>query len=91
MDAPDLFNGIFETGGGLVIWMNIYRLYKDKRIRGVSFAPFIFFTLWGFWNLYYYPHLGQIMSFIGGIFVVTANAIWVLMAVYYGWKERKIG
>lgn len=92
MSIPDLINGTFELGGGILLWMNVYRLYKDKIIRGVSLAPFVFFTLWGYWNLYYYPHLSQWASFVGGIFVVAANTAWVLMAIYYiqqGNRRRK--
>lgn len=47
----DIVNSIFEFIGGITAWVNCYKVFKDKKIRGV-FWPFVaFFTLWGFWNL----------------------------------------
>lgn len=91
MLTPDLINGIFEFGGSLLIWRSIWLLYHQKIVRGVSAWPTSFFALWGYWNLYYYPHLDQWLSFSGGISIVTANTIWVVQMVYYLWKEKKGG
>jgi hypothetical protein len=38
----------------------------------------------GFWNLFYYPHLDQWLSFAGGVLIVLANTVWIAMAVHYG-------
>ena len=83
MNVPDLINGLFEAFGGILLCINIYRLLKDKRVQGVSLVPVSFFTLWGCLNLFYYPHLNQWISFMGGILVVLANTTWILMAIYY--------
>ncbi len=79
----DVINGSFEAFLGVLIWLNVYRLHKDKTIKGISLIPTVFYILWGFWNIYYYPYLGQIISMIGGIFIVLANTVWVAMAIYY--------
>ena len=79
----DIINGAFESVAGVLIWMNVITLYKDKTITGVHWCPVLVFTLWGFWNLVYYPHLGQWISFFGGIAVVTANTTWLIQMVYY--------
>ena len=84
----DLINGIFEIGGGLLIALNCLRLYKDKEVKGVSIAVVAFFTVWGYWNLYYYPSLNQWMSLAGGVIIVLANSVWVGMALYYGRKDK---
>src|SRR5690349_21170123 len=86
MTTPDLINGLFELTGGLLNWGNVIRLYRDKQVRGVYVPAWALFTLWGFWNLYYYPHLNQWMSFAGGLVIVTANTVWVALAGYY--RER---
>jgi len=85
----DMINGIFEIAAGILIWANCYRVYKDKQVKGVSLLAVSVFVLWGYWNLYYYPFLGQWLSFIGGIMVVTANTVWVGMMMYYVRKEKK--
>ncbi len=85
INTPDLINGAFEFFGGALNWLNVRQLAKDKQIKGVSLVPTAVFTLWGLWNLYYYPHLSQWMSFAGGLIIVAANAVWVSLA----WKYRK--
>lgn len=91
MNLPDLINGSFEMVGGCLLWFNSYRILKDKRLKGVFIFPTIFFTFWGFWNLYYYPHLNQILSFVGGCNVVLANTTWVILALYYKRIARRRG
>jgi hypothetical protein len=83
MSIPDLINGLFEVGGGLMQLQNCRRLWRDRRIAGVDWRVFVFFTAWGFWNLFYYPSLGQTLSFAGGIVIVSANALWVAMALKF--------
>ncbi len=83
MTWPDITNGTYELLGGFFILAHCWRLWKDKRVRGVSFIAVVFFASWGMWNLYYYPHLGQWWSFSGGVFIVAANSFWIGMMVYY--------
>ncbi len=91
----DLVNSLFEFCGAPFILVSVFKLHKDKVVKGVSWVHVLFFTLWGFWNLYYYPFLGQWLSFYGGIAIVSANAIWVGLLMYYsfkdGWMEKIIG
>jgi uncharacterized membrane protein YfcA len=84
----DIINGIFELGGGILLILNCFKLYKDKVVKGVSISVCAFFTVWGYWNLYYYPCLNQWVSFAGGILIVAANSVWVAMAIIYSRKEQ---
>jgi hypothetical protein len=81
--APDLINGAFEFGGSIMLWRNVYQLYKDKMVRGVHWGPTGFFWVWGLWNLFYYPHLNQWASFFGGLSIVTANGVWLYQMLKY--------
>ena len=83
MNIPDLINGCFEISAGILLWLNVRKLLKDKQLRGITILPTLVFGLWGFWNLYYYPYLKQMISFVGGISVVAANTTWVILAIYY--------
>lgn len=91
----DKTNGIFEMAGGLLLCINIYKLRRDKSLAGVSVLPTIHFTMWGVWNLWYYPSLGQTWSFWGAVCIVSANTVWVIMAIWYivkKWlKQRQAG
>ena len=85
---PDLINGLFEGLGALFLLQNVLRLHKDKIVRGVHWLPTSFFMLWGYWNLFYYPHLNQWLSFFGGLAIVIVNTVWLGQMIFYLRKER---
>lgn len=87
MNIADIINGVFECGGGFAILLSVRRLHRDKQVKGVHPLPVLFFTTWGLWNLFYYPSLGQWMSFAGGLFIVIVNAIWLAQIAYYSRRE----
>ena len=79
----DWINGSFEIIGGVLSWMNVKKLQKDKHLAGVYWPVTAFFSVWGLWNLFYYPSLDQWVSFVGGLFLVSGNSVWVLLAIKY--------
>jgi len=85
----DGINGTFQLLGGVFILLHCYRLFCQKKVRGVSLIATIFFASWGIWSLYYYPFLGQWCSFIGGVGIVLAETLYVGMLIYYLLKERR--
>ena len=88
MSWQDIVNGSYEALGGMALWVNVRALARDKAIAGVRVLPTAFFASWGVWNLYYYPHLSQWVSFAGGLNIVCANATWLALMVYYGVARR---
>lgn len=91
MSPQDLVNSLFETLGGFFVILSIVKLHKEKSVRGYHWATVFFFTAWGFWNVYYYPHLGQWLSFLGGLFIASMNAILLSQMLYYTHKEKNDG
>ncbi len=85
----DATNAIFELIGALLIIINIRKVLEDGEVKGVSPIPVTFFTLWGFWNIFYYPYLGQWLSFIAGIIMFITNTIWVGLMLYYIREEQR--
>lgn len=83
MTFADTVNGTFEVLGACFVALNVRRLYRDKVVRGIHWLSIAFFTSWGFWNLYFYPAVGQWLSFYGGLGVVVANTCWLTLLVYY--------
>lgn len=79
----DIINGLFEGIGSILCWVNTITLYKSKKVSGVYWPTTLFFSLWGIWNLVYYPSLNQTWSFYGGVFLVSGNISWVVLAIYY--------
>jgi hypothetical protein len=84
----DGVNGLYELLAGAAVLMHCWRLYKDKKVRGASWIATAFFFSWGLWNLYYYPHLDQWLSFVGGLGIVAANCVWLTMMLYYIRNEK---
>ena len=84
----DSVNGMFEFLSGFFILLHCIKMFRDKKIRGVSFLAAVYFTAWSYWNLHYYPNLNQWWSFTGGVFTTIAHTIWFTMIVYYIRKER---
>jgi len=90
MSWQDLVNGVYEFMGAPFILMSILQLHKDKKVKGVSWIHVAFFSSWGYWNLYYYPHLNQWCSFLGGLFLVLTNTFWLGQIVYYLRKDKNL-
>lgn len=84
----DAINGSFELLGAWFTWRNAVQLYRDKTIKGVYWPMWAFFSAWGIWNLWYYPSLGQILSFYAGSLLVCGNIAWTVMAIRLAWAQR---
>jgi len=83
MSIADLINGAFELSGSIFVLLNILKLNKDKMVHGVSWVSVSFFTCWGWWNIYYYPSLGQWFSTIGGVLLAITNTYWTCQLLHY--------
>lgn len=83
----DVINGLFEFLGAPFILLSVIKLYKQKQVKGVSWVHAVFFTIWGWWNLFYYPSLGQWISFAGGIAIVVTNSLWLVQMLYYSRRK----
>jgi hypothetical protein len=86
--TADFTNGLFEFFAALFILNHCRVLFADKQAKGVSKMSTGFFFLWGLWNIFYYPGLGQWWSFAGGLFVVAANCLWLGLMLHYE-RRRK--
>lgn len=89
MQFPDLINGTFEAGGAIINVTNVLAIRRDRMVRGVHWSPWAVFSAWGIWNLYYYPHLNQWLSFTGGLAIVAVNMTWLGHYIYYEFGRRK--
>lgn len=80
----DLVNAAFEWAMALCSLANSLGVLRARGYKGIS--PFVFGLafLWGVWNLYYYPSLGQWSSFSAGLAVVASNLLLVALMVYFG-------
>ena len=88
MNIPDVINGVFEAIGGFVILLSVRKVLQDRQVHGVHWGHVLFFVTWGWWNLYYYPHLDQWYSAAGAGGVALANTAWMILIMKYGFKRR---
>lgn len=85
----DAINATFELVGTALNCLSIYRVYKDKCIKGVSVVPTTFYFSWGLWNIYFYPTMNLWLSFWAGLAIIFSNATWVALALYYRHRNEK--
>ena len=83
MNTPDAINGCLEFLAGFMILNHCRVVLRERVVAGVSIVSTIFFSAWGIWNLWYYPHLGQMLSFYGGLLIVIANCLWVGLMIRF--------
>lgn len=88
-ETIDAINGSFELAGAVFCALNVRAIWRDKIVRGVYWPAVAFFALWGWWNLLYYPLLGQIYSFLAGVLLTLANSLWVILLIYFTRKENR--
>jgi hypothetical protein len=75
----DFINGMLELGGAAFMTMDVRQILRDREVRGVYWPARGFFAVWGLWNLYYYPSLGQWWSTVAGASLVTVNIVWLVL------------
>lgn len=84
MNTADFLNALFEFIGGTLTWLNVRSVYRARGYVGITLPAVIFFTSWGCWNLWFYPHLGQDWSFHAGLWMFTANIAWLGLMLVFG-------
>jgi hypothetical protein len=89
MEYADLINCLYEFVIGILIINNCRVLYHDKSVAGVSIVSTIIFATSGVWNLYYYPSLNQWASFIGDIFIISSNILYIVLLIKYTKKAKQ--
>lgn len=86
--TPDQINGTFEVLGALFVLNHCRHVLRDGQVAGVSIASTVFFFAWGCWNIFYYPHLGQMWSLYGGVALAMANTFYIVLLVRFSMSPR---
>jgi hypothetical protein len=87
MNWPDAVNGGFEILGAPFVLLSLIKLLRERDASGVSLVTLLFFSSWGFWNLFFYSHLGQWWSVCGSVTSTLANTAWAIAVFYYRGKR----
>lgn len=86
--GPDGVNAAFGFVSMWIIVINIVKLYKDKEVKGLHWIAPAFYTTWALWNLYYYAHLAQRISFLTGVGTAISYVVYLSMVLYYVRKSN---
>jgi hypothetical protein len=87
MMTPDIINGVFEVCGSVAVWMNFWAILKDRGYAGTRIPMMLFFTSWGFWNLFFYSHLLQWVSLYASLLLTAGNCAVVGAMLWFGRKK----
>ena len=85
--TPDCVNAAFEIAGSVAVWCNFAAILKDRGYAGTRVPMMMFFTSWGFWNLYFYAHLLQWASLVASLALTGGNVAVVAAMFYFGRKK----
>jgi hypothetical protein len=84
----DLINAALNMGGAVAISTSIFRVLRDKMVKGVHWGMLIFFITWSIWNLVLYTHVGLWYSFLAGIIMVITEATYLFLLIFYSKIEK---
>lgn len=85
MNWMDVGNAVFECSGGLFVALNAWDIWKKKAVAGQTLTALFFFTMWGIWNLFYYPSQNQWWSTVGAWSIMIVNSV----QIYLVFRFRK--
>lgn len=85
----DLINSFgFELASCLFLSLNIYSLYRDKIVKGMSVLSMAFYNSWAIWNVFYYYSINQSWSYYIGVAVAILTTWWTVQAIWYCHKNK---
>ena len=85
----DVINAVLNIGGVIAISTSIYRVLRDKMVRGVHWGMLLFFISWSSWNLVLYSHVGLWYSVLAGIIMVITEATYLFLLIFYSYKQQE--
>lgn len=83
MQAVDITNAVFEGTGTVLAWLNVFRLMRDKSVRGTNWWATGFWATWGVWNVVFYALTGLYVSLVATAGLSLAYMVWVVLAYRY--------
>ncbi len=81
--SNDVINSAFELAGAFVVLLNVRQIRIDREVKGTDWRVVAFFSIWGCWNISFYPTVNAPLSAYAAIGLVTVNNLWLIHLAYY--------
>ncbi len=79
----DWFNALLVMGGMYLAAANAIALHRDKKVRGVYWKAWVFYSFCAVWDIYYYKSVGHPWSVAAAVLLSVATIAWLAMAFRY--------
>tara|TARA_R110002096_G_scaffold108308_3_gene237001 strand:- start:2035 stop:2298 length:264 start_codon:yes stop_codon:yes gene_type:complete len=80
----DQINGGFIFVAALFYVLNLFKLMKDKDVKGISKVSIIFFSFWNIWTLFFFLMVTEFWWTIGAYVLVSAlNVTYIILMIKY--------
>jgi hypothetical protein len=67
----------------IVGFANLYRLWQDKMVHGVSYFPSVIYAGTNAFEVWYFSSRGDWMTAIGAALMFTGTFSWLALALFY--------
>lgn len=82
--SADIINGIFVFSASFFYAINVYKLMKDKQVKGYTFSSLVFFCAWNIWNaVFFLTSTDFFWSKVSSITCAAINTTYLLIAYRY--------
>ena len=84
----DQINGGFIFVAALFYVLNLFKLMKDKDVKGISKVSIIFFSFWNIWTLFFFLMVTEFWWTIGAYVLVSVlNVTYIILMIKYTRKK----
>ena len=91
MELNDVINSGFVFVAGFFYILNLYKLYVDKDVKGISKLSIVFFSCWNFWTLYFFLSSTDFFwTQLSYGFVTIVNSAYLVMLAKYTISKKKV-
>ena len=84
----DQINSGFIFVAALFYVLNLFKLMKDKDVKGISKVSIMFFSFWNIWTLFFFLMVTKFWWTIGAYGIVAAlNVVYIILMIKYTRKK----
>jgi len=84
MELNDVINSGFVFVAGFFYILNLYKLYVDKDVKGISKLSILFFSIWNIWTLFFFIQVSEFWWTIAAYVMVTLlNLVYIFLMFKY--------